>query len=175
MRRSLTLMSFGMLVLAIVAWVGVGFLFADISERLAARADAFSSSDIQNLKQESAIAQHALVADSVSQRSALDTIVATDVVGIANDINAAGKSADTQTTIGSASAVDSSQAAGVNEVEFVVQSTGTFQQVWRAAQLFQTLPLPSGVSEIDFEQVPDSGLWQLTAHIDVLTSAQISS
>ncbi|HEV3244837.1 MAG TPA: hypothetical protein VG102_00580 [Candidatus Paceibacterota bacterium] len=185
MHRSLAPISFAVLILALAAWAGVWFLFSDISTRLTAHAEALSQTDVQSTERASAIALHALVADTVPGRAQLDADVNTDVVQIANQINAAGKAAGVQTTIGSASVVSASQAgglpaqAGVNELEFVVQSTGSFKQVWRAAQLFETLPTPSSVSQLDFEQLPNSGkgapLWQLTTHIDVLTSAQISS
>jgi hypothetical protein len=179
MRHSLTFLSLLAFVLALAAWVLVWFLYTDVSNRLSDRTNALSSLSLQSAQQENAIGQHALVSDTAAQRSQLDAAVATDVVGIAGAITAAGNAAGTQTTIGSASVVASSEAASVNELEFVVQSTGSFQQIWRAAELFQSLPLPSTVSEIDLEQLPTSGKqtsqWQLTAHIDVLTSAQISS
>jgi len=175
---SLVLVSFIALLLAIAAWVGVWFLFSDVSARLDARAETLSSANVQSAQEGNAIELQALSTDTAVQRAALDTSVDTDVVGIANQIDAAGQAAGVQTTIGSASPVGSPDAtSGVNELEFVVQANGSFSQVWRAAQLFQTLPLPSGVSELDFEEVPNSqgGSWQLTAHIEVLTSAQISS
>jgi hypothetical protein len=157
----------------------VWFLFSDVSARLGARTQADFSANEQSAQQGNAIELHALVTDTATERAALDTSVDTDVVGIANQIEAAGKAAGTQTTIGSASVVGPAGVqSGVNELEFVVQSTGSFQEVWRAAQLYQTLPLPSTVSELDLEEIPDGGktvLWQLTADIDVLTSAQISS
>jgi hypothetical protein len=179
MTRSLTVVSFVLLIAAIAAWVGVWFMFMDISSRLTDRSTALSTLSSQSSKQSSAIAVHALVSDTTSQRQQLDADVSADVVGIANQINAASQSAGVHTTIGSASVITTSAAAGVNELEFVVQASGTFQQVWRAAQLFQTLPLASQVSQLDFEQMPSSGKgpaqWQLTADIDVLTSAQVSS
>ena len=172
---SLTALSFLALVLAIAAWVGVWFLFSDISARLGARADAISTATIQNAQEGNAVELHALVSNTASERATLDAAVDTDVVGIASQIDAAGSAAGVQTTIGSASLAASS--GSVNELEFVVQSTGSFAQVWHAAQLFQTLPLPSSVTELDFEQIPggQTDVWQLTTHIEVVTSAQISS
>ena len=114
-------------------------------------------------------------------RAALDQLVGTDVVGIANAIQTAGQSAGTKTIIGSATALSpQNKTSGVSSLEFVIQSTGTFAQVWRAAQLFGALPLPASVEELDFEEIPGagaaaSGSWQLTARIMVLTSAQVSS
>lgn len=179
MNRSHSLLSFLALAFALAAWICVWFLYADVSGRLSERASTLSTLSTQSSQRSSAIARQALVADTATQRSQLDEVVATDVVGIANDINAAGKVAGTQTSIGSASVVGSSQEAGVNELEFVVESTGSFQQVWQAAELFQALPVPSAISRLDLEEIPNSGKgsaqWQLTVHIDVLTSAQISS
>ena len=165
-------------VLALAAWVGVWFFYSDLSSRIAARAEDNLTVNEQSAAQGNAVEVHALVSDTVTQRTALDTAVNTDVVGIANQINGVGKASGTQTTIGSASlAAALGSTAGVNEIQFVVQSTGTFAQVWRAAQLFATFPLPSKVERFDFEQLPGGNTtsWQLTTTIDVLTSAQISS
>ncbi len=181
MRNPISIAAFGTLILGILAWAGVWLLFSDVSNRLTERATTLSNSSVQNVRQASAVELQALVNDTVTQRGALDAAVNTDVVGIAAAISNAGQEAGVQTTIGSASllAPTASSSPGVNVVEFVVQATGTFQQVWRAAQLFQSLPLPSNVSELDFEQIPNAvgrqPTWQLTAHINILTTAQISS
>jgi hypothetical protein len=177
---SFTLFSVGVLVLALLAWAGVWFLFTDVSGRLNERAQTLSSAAVQNVQQESAIEVTALTSDTSAQRAALDDEVGADVVGIANQIQSAGKSSGATTIIGSASAAGAPNAAsGVSQLDFVVQSTGTFDQVWRAAQLFENLPLPSSVQELDFEQFPGASgkgdSWQLTADIEVLTSSAISS
>jgi hypothetical protein len=181
---SLTYLSLAAFLVALCAWAGAWFFLSDISSRLAARADQLSSSTIQNAQQVNAIELHAIVQDTASDRASLDHLVGTDVVGIANAIQSAGDAAGTKTIIGSATAATHQDAtSGVSSLEFVVQSSGTFAQVWRAAQLFESLPLPSGVEELDFEQIPgsasaassSSGSWQLTTRIMVLTSAQISS
>ena len=177
---SLTSVAFVVLVLAIAAWVGVWFLFSDVSGRSSERAQSLSSAAVKNSQQANAIETVALASDTLSQRTALDHEVSTDVVGIADGIQSASKAAGVITTIGSASANGApNTASGTTALVFVVQSTGTFAQVWRAAQLFETLPLPSTVQELDFEQLPNSiaknGSWQLTARIEVLTSSRISS
>ena len=178
MARSLTILSVAALIGSIAAWAGVWLMFSDISTRLANRTDTLSTLNSQSSKQASEVAVHALVSDTASQRAQLDAGISPDVVGIANQINAAGKAAGVRTTIGSASVVGTIAPAGVSDLEFVVQATGSFQQVWRAAQLFQTLALVSKVTELDFGQIPNTGKggsqWQLTSRIDVLTSAQVS-
>lgn len=116
MRNSLTVLSIAAFVIAIVAWLGVWFLFSDISSRLVARAQSISSVSSQSAKQASAIATHTFLGNSVSQRSTLDAAVGTDVVGIANQITAASKAAGVQSTIGSATVISTSASAGVSEV-----------------------------------------------------------
>jgi hypothetical protein len=177
---SFTWISLLTLVLAIVAWVCVWFLYTDIAAGSTARARALSSDVLQNIKQQTAVEVTALTSDTSAQRSALDQNVSADVVGIANKIQSAGKAAGTQTIIGSASAASvPNPTSGASLLDFDVQSTGSFAQVWRAAQLFETLPLPSTVQELDFEESPSSegqgNTWQLTAHIEVLTTSQLGS
>ena len=177
---SLTSLSFVALVLALAACGGAWFLFSDVSTRLDQRERTLSSAAVQNVQQESAIEVTALTTDTAGQRAALDQEVGADVVGIANVIQDAGKSSGATTVIGSATAAGPpSAASGVSQLNFVVQSNGTFDQVWRAAQLFEDLPLASSVQELDFQEFPGTngkgGAWQLTAHIEVLTSSPISS
>ena len=182
MRTStLTYLSFIVFALALCAWAGTWIFYSNISSELSSRAQALSSSSAQNVQQENAAQLHALAEGTASNRAMLDQFVGTDVVGIANQIQAAGKSSGAETAVESATATTGQDpTSGTSELEFVIQSTGTFTQVWRAAQLFQALPLPSSVEELDFEQLPSatpgqSGSWQLTARLIVLTSAQISS
>ena len=180
-RGSLTLISLAALLVAIAAWCSVGFLYFDASSRLTASAQSLSSADAQNAQQAGAVQVEALASQTAAQRSSLQSLLAPDVVGIAGQIQSAGQAAGAQTTIGSASIVQASGLpSGVTEIEFVVQSEGSFAQVLRAAQLFETLPLASDVVQLDFEQAPagtpaQGGQWQLTTELDVLTSAQISS
>src|ERR1700735_3202867 len=141
---SLTSVSFIVLVLAIAAWVGVWFMFSDISGRLNSRAQLLSTAAVKSAQQQNAVETTALAADTAAQRSALDSEVAADVVGIANQIQSAGAAAGVTTVIGSASTNGAPDAtASTTQLIFVVQSSGTFAQVWRAAQLYETLPLPS--------------------------------
>jgi hypothetical protein len=177
---SLTSVSLLVLVLAVAAWVGVWFMFSDISGRLNSQTQLLSRAAVKNAQQQNAVETTALAADTAAERASLDGEVATDVVGIANQIQNAGKAAGVTTDIGSASTNGATNmTSSTTELVFVVQSAGTFAQVWRAAQLFETLPLPSSVQELDFSQSPSdagkSSIWQLTAHIEVLTSSQVSS
>ena len=82
MSRSFSILSIAVLIVAILAWVGVWFLFSDISTRLTERADTLSTNDVQSSKQASAVAMHALVSDTTDQRTQLDSAVSADVVGI---------------------------------------------------------------------------------------------
>lgn len=180
-RASLTLFSIIALAVALAAWCAVGFLFFDASSRLAASAQSLSSADAQSAQNVNATQVEALASETAADRAALQGDLAPDVVGIADQIQAAGQAAGTQTTIGSASVADvSGLPSGVTALEFVVQSDGSFAQVLRAAQLFETLPLSSSVINLDFEEAPGgttlrSGQWQLTTQLEILTTAQLSS
>ena len=130
---SFTSLSLAALVLAFAAWAGVWFLYSDVSGRLNERAQTTSSTAVQNAKHASAIEVTALASDTAAQRPALDQEVGADVVGIVNQIQSAGKAAGAATTIGSASSVGPPDpSSGTSQLNFVVQSTGTFAQVWRA-------------------------------------------
>lgn len=177
--KSLTYSSLVFFVIALAAWVLTGFLFFDVSARLASREQLFASESTDAAQAKSAIQIETIATDTAAQRASLQQFIGNDVVSIANDIDAAGTAAGAKTTIGSASTANvSGLPSGVTALNFVVQSTGSFSQVWRTAQLLQTLPLPSRVEEFDFTQIPSSdqkaNSWELTTNIDVLTNVQVT-
>jgi hypothetical protein len=182
--KTLSYLSWGACALALVACGAAGFVAWDVSSRLSSRQTLESSAQVEAAQQTSAVRIHALAADTQTQRGELQGLVQTDVVGIASAIQAAGNLAGASTKIGAASSEDRSASApsDLNALDFVVEADGTFAQVFKAAQLFETLPLPSSVGELDFERVPEQsgggparGPWELTARIRVLTEAAISS
>ena len=176
------LLSYLLFALAVVACGASAFLAWDFSGRLADRAALESSASTAASQQESAVRTHAIAQDTAGARATLDQLMQTDLLSIAGEIKSAGSAAGAQTTIGSVSSLPltTKAPANLNEVEFIVQSQGSFAQVLQAARLFETLPLPSGVEELDFEHLPSAGssahsVWQLTARIQVLTDAPLSS
>jgi hypothetical protein len=172
-----TMVSLVLFLLALAAWGGVYYLYSDVGSRLDDRARSIANAQTQSVQQQKAFELSALATQTAAQRSALDQEVSADVVGIAAIIQSAGEAAGTQTVIGAASEGPADKQSGASILSVAVQSTGTFAQVWRAAQLFEALPLPSDVQELDFEQIPSAkgGSWQLTAHINALTTSQTSS
>lgn len=184
MRRTLLVYgSWVALLAALIAWWGVVVLAGSISDEETARSMSQSSTGETAAQQEAALHLHTLALDTASERSQLNALVPTDIVGIVNSINAVGPAANVKTQIGSASAqpLPTGAPQGLSAIEFTVQSDGTFAATMRAAQMFETLPLPSSVDELDFEHIPSSdpkspsSPWQLTVRILILTTAQISS
>ncbi|HUO50437.1 MAG TPA: hypothetical protein VMU25_02645 [Candidatus Paceibacterota bacterium] len=179
--RVLVYVAFSVLAMSFLAWGSVFLLVYDIGGRIAVHASKMAAQEAASAQDATNLKMHSLVSDTLAQRTALSDLVSTDVVGIAAQIQNAGKAADTTTTIGAATPVPiQGNTAGIHAIEFLVQSNGTFPQIMKAAQLFETLPLPSSVQELDYEQIPPSGTqkvgsWQLSARIRVYTTADISS
>lgn len=179
--RALVYLAFGVLAISFLAWGSVWLLTYDISGRIAAHTATLAAQETQGVRDSANLKMHSLARDTLAERIALSGLVNTDVVGIAAQIQAAGKSAGTATVIGAATPVAiGDNSAGVHAIEFIVQSNGTFAQVMKAARLFSTLPLPSSLQDLDLEQTPAEGAqktgpWQLSARIRVYTSADISS
>ena len=178
-RSSLVTLAYISLGLALILCGAAGYLMWDISMNLATRQAANANAVSQNAQAQNAVHIEALAADSASDRATLNTLLQNDVLHIISTIQAAGKSAGTDTSIPSVTPGGLPQLpSNVTALEFIVQSQGSFAQVFNAAKLFETLPLPSQVEQLDFERQQnaiESKTWQLTAHIRVLTSAQIPS
>jgi len=68
-------------------------------------------------------------------------------------------------------------------VSFLVEAEGSFAALMRTAELFETLPLPSSVQNLELERAlslnesagKTVALWRLTARISVFTSSEIPS
>jgi hypothetical protein len=173
----LTYLSWGALLIALCACALAGFMVWDISARLVDREANMLLADTQAAQNENAARISALAADTQQGRGELDALLQTDVVGMANTIDAAGHAAGatTQVVAASSGTLSAKTPANVNAVEFVVQANGTFGQVYHAAELFEALPIPSSVEELDFQhQQSTTGSWQLTARIRALTEATVS-
>ena len=173
------------MLLAIIAWMGVGLFAYQISLLEDARdADAHSS---QQQSQQSVQASylHGIVLNSVEQRAQLDTLTAIDPTSLAEMINTAGTSAGVSLAISNASAENVSSVGGKTIAQgfsFLTTSQGSFASVMYAAALLESLPIPSVVQEINFthtEAMPgatgNKAAWQMNAQVQILSASNVSS
>lgn len=182
MVRNITYIAWLALVLAVLAWLGVGLFASTILAEQGNRA-----ADVQQLQDSSSQASqaldlHALVSDTASARTALTGLVTVDPASLAQAIDTAGTSAGIPIEISDASSGSAPAVSGGTATQafaFTAASQGSFAAVMRAAQILETLPVPSSIQEIQIIRSPDAagttGLWQMSAQVQALTASTVSS
>ena len=167
---------------ALLAVFGVWYFASAIAQGQADRAAGDSAMQESADKQALAVRTHALMADTVQERTQLGALLTVDVVSVANMIEAAGKAAGVTVKLGDAVPENAPAAQGglsIQAIGFVVEAQGKFPALMRALELFETLPIPSTLTRFDMQKVPDSSgapsVWHMSAYIRVLTTSNISS
>jgi hypothetical protein len=168
---------------AIIAWALVGFFAWMVAEQSSTRASDQSSANAQAVQQAESAEIESLAGDTKDERMQLQSLANVDVVTIVDAIDQVGTDANVQISIGQAvpdQSSDSDTSSGgtppLHAVSFVVQGEGTFANLFKAITLFQSLPVPSTLEEVDLERSaggPSVPPWQLMAHIQAYTSANI--
>jgi len=165
------------LFVAVCAWAFVAFFAWSISATKEAHASEKLDAEQQSIKSESIVRIHALARDTVEERATLNSLANLDVISIVDAIEAAGNAAHVEVEIGQALA-DSPGADKTNarSVNIVVEAQGSFNALMNTAALLYVLPVPSEVTQLQIERLPDSSgtrKWRLVARILVLTTANI--
>jgi hypothetical protein len=185
MSRNIIIFAWGMLALAVLAWIGVGFCAYQIGSLEDAR-DADTQSSQQSSQQAiQASYVHGIVSSSADERAQLDALTTIDPASLADMIDSAGASAGVGLTINNTSAEDVSSVGGKTAQQgfsFLATSQGSFASVMHAASLLESLPVPSSVQVINFshpQAAPDAATgnaeWQMNAQVQILSASNASS
>ena len=167
--------------LAIVAWAGVVLFAFSIQTQESDHTTHVQAAQAQTSQDSKLSYVHALVTESAGDRSELDSLVNVDPATLADLVNTAGKSSGAAIQISDASSdnAPSTGAAGTQAFGFIAGSAGSFATVMYAAQLLETLPVPSSIQEIQLVHVTNpstpGATWQMNAQVRVITASAISS
>lgn len=170
------------LLLAILLWGAVLYTAMAIRTEAIASADSAARSETQVDKAAYTQRIAALATDTAQERAALDTLVQSDIVSIIDIIEAAGKTARVQATVSDALPEGGAQempgGSQLQVVSFIVQAQGSFSSLMRAISLFEHLPLPSSVGQVELQYLSTTDSraqpWRMTVRIRVLTTAASS-
>ena len=171
------------LVLAIALWAGVGYFLKVIADEEFTQTSRVSDAQQESVRQEAMLRIHAIARETKDARAELEKTAQVGVVEILETIERVGRDAGVSIEIGEVlSSPGTGSASIVRSAAFVVESEGTFGKIMHAAALLESLPIPSSIDEIQFEQLPSSGsgrsgtsLWRLVVRMHFLTTADISS
>src|SRR3989344_4859018 len=172
------------ILVAIALWVGVGYFAWTIYSQEFLSAKKIADLDQELIQQAAALRLHALVRDTKEERAKLESVARVDIIEMLESVEQVGRDVGISIEIGQAiSAPDSGGGSKVRSVGFVVEGEGSFAKVMHAAALFEALPKPSFVDELQFEMIPASSagskksaasLWHLVVHMRFISTAEIS-
>ncbi|KKW23777.1 MAG: hypothetical protein UY67_C0017G0010 [Candidatus Kaiserbacteria bacterium GW2011_GWA2_52_12] len=158
------------LLIAILAWCGIGYFAWLITEMRSEQASNIAGVTVEAAKRIADKYLHSSLQSTTQERGALDALTETDIVPIVDMLDQVGREAGVKIQIVSTQP-ESSASKSTRALIFVMHAEGTFSQVERAVELFETLPIPSTVEQIDMSH--DAGIWSLNTRVRVLTTATI--
>ena len=185
--RSLTTTSASwvMLLAAIVLWAAVGYFAWMIYTQEFFREVQMADQEQESRRSAAAVRLHAFVRETNEERIRLDDAARVEIVEMLESIEGVGRDANVPIKIGQAVSTPSPDPrSNVRSFGFIVEAEGSFAKVVRAAALFESLPKPSFVDELQFEMLPLSAsgskksagnVWHLVVRIRFISTADISS
>lgn len=167
--------------LAILLWVAVGYVAERTFSLEVVREISAGKREQELSQQEDNLHIHALARETKDSRAKLDEIARSDVVEILDSIESIARSSGLPISIGQAITTSTTADSTLHAVSLSLEATGSFAEVTHAAALLESLPIPSSLREIRFEQISGNvpgkkgKMWRVTAQVQFLTSADISS
>ena len=170
--------------LAILAWIGAVFFLFSIRAQHSSGVSNLSDAQSAAAEDNASLRIQALARSTKNERTALDNLTNNDFLSIANIIEAVGKDSGVEINIVSVlpatGAQKQAKKSALNDVDFLVETEGTFAALIETASLFENLPLISSVQNLELERFLVSGSgkkeetrWRLSARIRVLTAHSI--
>lgn len=184
MKKSISYLSWPLLLIALVAWCAVVWFALTISTQEADRTSNVQSAQDSSAKKASAARIHGLAQDTAQERAQLANVLNVDVVSVVAMIRAVGKAAGVNAKLSDAlpetAPATAPGAPAIEAVGFVVQADGSFSALMHAAQLYETLPVPSSLQRLDIQAVPNltagkTPTWHMSLYLRVLVNATNSS
>ncbi|MBI4133001.1 hypothetical protein HY478_00135, partial [Candidatus Uhrbacteria bacterium] len=139
---------------AVLMWGGIAYGLWAINSAQASREQKIVEAEQLAIQQSAALRLHALARDTKEQREKLEKVARMDIVEILDAIEGLARDAKVPVEIGQAHSEPGSAASPVHAAFFVIQIQGSFAQIFHTVSLLEAIPIPSSVSELDFERLP---------------------
>lgn len=185
--RLITLIVWGSVLAALGAWMAVVMFLMVMWTQKDARLTQITDAEETAARESASIRLHALARDTQNLREQLDGLAQVDALEVANMIEGVGKLAGVKVKIGNVLAESAKQGSTLTtptlrEINFFVETEGSFAALMHATALFETLPVPSVIKSTEFKRALSSasksqsqvGAWNATTHILVLSASDAS-
>lgn len=175
--------AWGMLVVALACWVGVGYFAQSVVSLRSAQANALAALEKKFLEHAAVLRLHALVRDTKDARAQLEGIADNGVIATLELIEAVGRDTGVELQISQAGPGALEAESRTRSLAFVVQGEGTFARVMQTIALFESLPAPSAIDSVQLVYVPDNDAstkargdrWGAVIRLHFLTTSDLSS
>ena len=175
-----------MLLVAIAAWVGVAYLAWSVYTMQANRGTLIRRSEQVATLKTIAARMHAVLQETVADRSALVTASKVDVLSVVNAIESVGMIAKVKLQVNGAQPgpeiSGKNGSVSIRPINFAIQTDGSFSSVMYVVQLLEALPFPTTITQLEIarSQLEEQGKntsapWHVNISLRLLTTAEISS
>ena len=172
-----------MLAVTALAWAGVVIFAWLILGMHDQRKQEQGSREQEVAQQTTAARTRALAQETAADRAALDAFTKVEVLSAVNLIESAGLPFGVHLHVRDAQPGSSAvklPEGSLSTVGFIIEADGSFSALMRAAQILESLPIPTSIEQLDLggvlgkkEATNDS--WHLNARVRFFTSSNISS
>lgn len=180
MNKLLLYGSWLLLAIAITSWGLVVYAGMYVPEMALVRAESITSSEQQMSRAAHNERMKALATETATERKKLEDLAASDITSIVTILERVGPAAQVSMQISDAAV----EGAGIHIVDgvrlhtvaFIVSAEGSFANVVKAAKLFEQLPLPASLVQVEIAKGGDitKNTWRMTGRIRVYTTAAVT-
>lgn len=172
--------SWALLATAIASWALVVYAGMYVLDQALVRAESITSSEQQMSRVAHNERMKALATETADERKRLEDLAATDITSIVTTLERVGPAAQVSVQISDASVEGSGthivDGVRLHAVAFIVSAEGSFANVVKAAKLFEQLPLPASLVQVEIAKGGDitKNTWRMTGRIRVYTTAPVT-
>lgn len=167
--RAIRILAPVMLAVAILAWAGYGGLVWALSAERVAYAQAVESREQNLAREQSETRLQAAVRDTEAERASLESLVRVPIVATVEMIEETGRAAGMREVTVVEATPQTTAAKDLSAVSVVVQSQGTFAAAMRAYALYEAVPLPATIEQVELEKTEEG--WNLRVRLRVLLAS----
>jgi len=165
-----SLISWGLLALALAAWGAFGYAVITLHAERVAFAQETADAEAQSSRQEGVARLRATIQASEVERAALESVVAVSILKAVETIEKAAAQAGATDIKTNEATTLSTSPQGLSTVSIGMNAEGSFASLMRTASLLEMLPIPSTIER--FEITTTEKAWRLTTRITVTIAGE---
>lgn len=170
MSRTTTWLALSSIVLAVAAWGAFVYGTMLLGSEREAYAVALEDKGRDEIRAEVRTRLRATVRDTEAGRNMLDSMTQYSIVEAVEAIEAAGGAAGVRNISISQAYPQETTAKNVSAVSVLARAEGSFTSLLRAVSLFETLPLPSVIEQMELQELEEG--WALNVRLKVLLATE---